>query len=39
MEREKQCWEETSLEILRERCFKTGLTAYLQELEERLSVI
>lgn len=39
MEREKQCWEETSLEILRVRGVKTGLMAYLQEVEERLSVI
>ncbi|MFM6137717.1 MAG: hypothetical protein ACKPCP_26855 [Sphaerospermopsis kisseleviana] len=39
MEREKQCWEETSLEILRTRGVKTGLTAYLQEAEERLAVI
>lgn len=39
MEREKLCWEETSLEILRARGVNTGLTAYLQEVEERLSVI
>ncbi|QYX31294.1 hypothetical protein [Sphaerospermopsis torques-reginae] len=39
MEREKQCWEETSLETLRARGVKTGLMAYLQEVEERLNVI
>jgi hypothetical protein len=39
MEREKQCWEETSLEILRTRGVNTGLAAYLQDVEERLSII
>lgn len=34
--REKQCWEETDLAILRERGHKTGLTAYLKEIEQRL---
>jgi hypothetical protein len=34
--REQQCWEETSLEILQKRGITTGLTAYLQEIEERL---
>ncbi|MBD2665719.1 hypothetical protein B6N60_04477 [Richelia sinica FACHB-800] len=36
MEREKKCWEETSLEVLRARGIHTGLTAFLQEVEERL---
>lgn len=36
MERERQCWEETPLEILRQRGTKTGLVAYLQEIEQRL---
>jgi hypothetical protein len=39
MDREKLCWEETSLDILRARGFKTGLTAYLIEIEERLAPI
>lgn len=39
MEREKQCWEDTSLEVLRERGVHTGLTAYLQEVEQRLVAI
>ncbi|GAX34142.1 hypothetical protein [Nodularia sp. NIES-3585] len=39
MEREKQCWEDTSLEILRERGVNTGLTDYLQEVEQRLVAI
>jgi hypothetical protein len=34
--REQQCWEETSLEILQQRGSTTGLTAYLQEIEQRL---
>lgn len=34
--REQQCWEETDLEILRRRGGSTGLSAYLQEIEERL---
>ncbi len=34
--REQQCWEETSLEILRTRGIHTGLTAYLHEIEQRL---
>jgi hypothetical protein len=38
-EREKLCWEDTSLEILRERGVNTGLTDYLQEVEERLAAI
>ncbi len=36
MERERQCWEETSLMILRERGVETGLTDYIREIEERL---
>lgn len=36
MEREQQCWEETSLEYLREKGVHTGLTAYICEIEERL---
>ncbi|MGG6265263.1 hypothetical protein ACQ4M3_13635 [Leptolyngbya sp. AN03gr2] len=34
--REQQCWEETSLELLRTRGQETELTAYLQEIEQRL---
>ncbi|MBE9187993.1 hypothetical protein IQ270_25960 [Microcoleus sp. LEGE 07076] len=36
MEREQQCWEETNLEHLREKGVQTGLTAYINEIEERL---
>ena len=36
MEREQQCWEETPLEYLREKGDRTGLTAYIKEIEERL---
>jgi len=36
MEREQQCWEETPLEYLREKGVDTGLTAYINEIEERL---
>lgn len=39
MERERLCWEETSLDILRARGVKTGLTAYLSEIEEQLAPI
>lgn len=39
MERERQCWEETSLELLRERGVHTGLTAYINEIEQRLTPI
>ena len=39
MEREKQCWEETNLKHLRERGVDTGLTDYIQEVEERLAAI
>lgn len=34
--REQQCWEETNLELLRARGQDTGLTAYLEEIEQRL---
>jgi hypothetical protein len=34
--REQQCWEETNLELLRERGEDSGLTAYLEEIERRL---
>jgi len=34
--REQQCWEETSLKLLRQRGSNTGLAAYLQEIEQRL---
>ncbi len=34
--REQQCWEETSLEVLRSRGKSTGLTDYLDEVEQRL---
>lgn len=36
MEREQQCWEDTSLELLRERGIHTGLTDYIREVEQRL---
>jgi len=39
MEREKLCWEETDLKHLRERGVDTGLTDYIQEVEERLAAI
>jgi len=35
-DRERQCWETTPLNILRERGVYTGLTAYLGEIEQRL---
>jgi hypothetical protein len=34
--REQQCWEDSSLELLQQRGHGTGLTAYLQEIEQRL---
>jgi hypothetical protein len=37
--REQQCWEETSLELLRERGIHTGLTDYIREVEQRLTPI
>jgi hypothetical protein len=39
MEREKLCWEKTNLKHLRERGVDTGLTDYIQEVEERLAAI
>ena len=39
MQREQQCWEDTSLQLLRERGVDTGLTDYICEVEERLSPI
>ncbi len=36
MEREQKCWEETSLELLRARGVNTGLTDYIDEVEQRL---
>lgn len=39
MEREKQCWEDTNLNHLRERGVDTGLTDYIQEIEKRLAAI
>jgi hypothetical protein len=36
MEREQQCWEDTRLELLRERGIHTGLTDYIREVEQRL---
>lgn len=38
-ERERQCWEETDLQILRERGVKTGLTDYMKEIGARLVAI
>jgi hypothetical protein len=37
--REQQCWEETSIEILRSRGKSTGLTDYLDEVEQRLVLV
>jgi hypothetical protein len=34
--REQQCWEKTDLNLLRTRGVETGLTDYLQEVEQRL---
>jgi hypothetical protein len=36
MEREKLCWEDTDLKVLREIGVHTGLTDYMQEVEQRL---
>lgn len=36
MEREKLCWEDTDLKVLREIGMHTGLTDYIQEVEQRL---
>ncbi|MDJ0514737.1 MAG: hypothetical protein QNJ74_00270 [Trichodesmium sp. MO_231.B1] len=38
-ERERKCWEETDLEILRNRGVSTGLTDYINEVENRLTSI
>ena len=38
-ERERQCWEETDLQILRERGVETGLTDYIKEIGARLVAI
>jgi hypothetical protein len=35
-ERERHCWQHTSLNLLRERGIHTGLTAYMSEVEEQL---
>lgn len=37
--REQKCWEETSLDLLRARGKYTGLTVYLDEIEQLISVI
>jgi hypothetical protein len=34
--REQQCWEKTSLDLLRKRGKETGLTTYIEEIEQRL---
>lgn len=39
MERERQCWEDTSLALLRERGIYTGLTEYILEVEQQLAPI
>lgn len=36
MEREQECWEDTPLELLRKNGVHTGLTTYINEIEERL---
>jgi len=36
MRREQQCWEDTDLEVLRERSIHTGLLDYICEVEQRL---
>lgn len=38
-ERERQCWEETSLAVLRDRGEETGLRAYLKDVEALLTLI
>lgn len=35
-DRERKCWEETPLELLRKRGESTGLTAFLTEIEQEL---
>jgi hypothetical protein len=37
--REQQCWEETSIETLHSRGKSTGLTDYLDEVEQRLVLV
>jgi hypothetical protein len=39
IERERQCWEDTSLTLLRERGIHTGLTDYIVEVEQLLAPI
>lgn len=39
IEREQQCWEETSLAHLRDTGIHTGLTDYIREVEQRLTPI
>jgi hypothetical protein len=36
-DRERRCWSETSLDVLRERGEENGLAAYLQEVRDRLA--
>jgi hypothetical protein len=36
-DRERRCWAEVSLEVLRERGGENGLAAYLQEVRDRLT--
>ena len=36
-DRERRCWQETSLPTLRERSEENGLTAYLEEVREKLA--
>lgn len=38
-ERERKCWEETDLETLRNRGKNTGLTHYMNEVENQLTSI
>ncbi|MEB3342609.1 hypothetical protein [Okeania sp.] len=38
-ERERKCWEETSLETLQKRGVSTGLTDYMNEVENQLTSI
>jgi hypothetical protein len=39
MRREQQCWEDTDLELLRERGIHTGLVDYIGEVEQRLPAL
>jgi hypothetical protein len=36
LDRQRECWNQTRLETLRERGQENGLTEYLAEVEERL---